>query len=79
MATVPALTPVTNPFAAIVATPELAELHTGLLAVVLNNVVDPTQTAVVPVTTGAVGKLFTVTTVAVDVFEQPLASVTVTV
>ena len=69
MATVPALTPVTKPLAATVATAELAELQTGLLAVVLSKVVDPTQTAAVPVITGATGKLFTVTTVADDVVE----------
>jgi hypothetical protein len=65
--------------AATVATAAFAELHTGLLAVVLSNVVDPTQTAAVPVMAGALGKLFTVTTVAADVLEHPLASVTVTV
>jgi hypothetical protein len=62
-----------------VATAEFAELQTGLFAVVLSNEVDPAQTIGVPVMAGALGKLFTVTTVAADVLEQPLAPVTVTV
>jgi hypothetical protein len=77
--TVPALTPVTKPFAATVATAVLAEDQTGLVAVVLRRVVPPIQTEFVPVMAAVVGKAFTVTTVGADVTEQPFASVTVTV
>ena len=78
-ATVPALTPVTNPLAPTVATAAFAELQTGLFAVVLSKEVDPTQTVGVPVMAEALGKLFTLTTVGADVLEHPLAPVTVTV
>ena len=75
----PALTPVTKPLAATVAIAVLAEDHTGLVAVVLNNVVPPIHTEDVPVIAAVVGSGFTVTTVGAEVTEQPFASVTVTV
>lgn len=79
MTAVPALTPVTRPFVATVATEVFADDHTGLLALVLRSVVPPTQTEDVPVIAAALGSAFTVTTAGAEVTEQPLASVTVTV
>jgi hypothetical protein len=76
---VPAVTPVTTPVALTTATAEFEVDQVGFKLVVANVVVEPTHTEVVPVIALAIGNAFTVTTVAVDVAEHPLASVTVTV
>jgi hypothetical protein len=79
MFAVPGVTPVTTPVALTVATAVFELDHVGFKLVVPKIVVVPTHNAVEPKIAVVVGNGFTVIVVAVDVAEQPLASVTVTV
>ena len=74
----PAVTPVTTPVADTVATAVLDEDHVPPVVALAIVVVDPAHTVVAPVIAATVGNGFTVTVVAVDVAEHPLAFVTVT-
>ena len=78
MVDVPAVTPVTTPVDDTVATAVLDEDHVPPAVAEANCVVKPEHTFVAPVIAATVGNGFTVTVVAVDVAEQPLALVTVT-
>ena len=75
---VPGVTPVTTPVALTVATAVFELDHVGFKLVVPKTVVVPTHKAVDPKIAVVVGNGFTVIVVAVDVAEQPFASVTVT-
>ena len=74
----PAATPVTTPVADTVATAVLDEDHVPPVVADANCVVKPEHTFVAPVIAATVGNGFTVTAVAVDVAEHPLALLTVT-
>jgi hypothetical protein len=71
---VPAATPVTTPFASIVAVAVLADDHTPPVVVLANVVVAPSHTDVVPVIAATVGNALIVTVV-VTALVQPLAFV----
>jgi hypothetical protein len=75
---VPAVTPVTTPVADTVATAVFDDVHVPPVVADANCVVKPEHTFVAPVIAATVGNGFTVTVVAVDVAEHPLAFVTVT-
>ena len=75
----PAATPVTTPVeASTVATVASDDVHVPPVVADANCVVKPEHTFVAPVIAATVGNGFTVTAVAVDVAEHPLALVTVT-
>ena len=74
---VPEATPVTTPvLASTVATPVLLDVHTPPVVALLNAVVDPTHTSVVPLIAATTGIGLTVTVVVTEL-THPLASVTV--
>jgi len=75
---VPAVTPVTTPVDDTVATAVLDEVHVPPVVADANCVVEPEHTFVAPVIAATVGSALTVTAVAADVAEHPLAFVTVT-
>ena len=75
---VPAVTPETTPEVDTVATAVLLEDQVPPVVAEANCVVNPEHTFVAPVIAATVGNAFTVTVVAVDVAEHPLAFVTVT-
>jgi hypothetical protein len=74
----PAATPVTTPVADTVATVASDDVHVPPVVADANCVVKPEHTFVAPVIAATVGNGFTVTAVAVDVAEHPLALLTVT-
>ena len=74
---VPEATPVTTPvLASTVATPVLLDVHTPPVVALLNAVVDPAHTSVVPLIAATTGIGLTVTVVFTEL-THPLASVTV--
>ena len=75
MFTTPGVMPVTTPVELTVATAGLPLVHAPPAGVAANAVVEPVQTVLLPVITGAV---FTVT-VTLDLFRQPQVLVEVTV
>jgi hypothetical protein len=76
--TLPATRPVTTPVELTVATAVSLDDQAPPVVAVANCVVNPEHTFVAPVIAATVGNGFTVTVVAVDVAEHPLAFVTVT-
>ena len=78
MVAVPSTRPVTSPIVFTVATEVLLLLQVPPVVALLNNEVVFRQIEVVPDMGSTVGRAFTVTTVAVEVAEQLLAFVTVT-
>ena len=77
--TEPAATPVTTPVVLTVATAVLLDDHVPPVVELANVVVEPAHTFDAPVIAATTGNALTVTTVAGDVAEHPLAFVTVTV
>jgi hypothetical protein len=75
----PKATPVTTPVAFTVATAVLLDDHVPPAVELANVVVDPVHTFDAPVIADTTGNALTVTAVAVDIAEHPLAFVTVTV
>ena len=76
---VPEATPVTTPvLASTVATPVLLDVHTPPVVALLNAVVEPTHTSVVPLIAATTGNGVTFMVVTALAEEQPFALVTVT-
>ena len=74
----PADSPVTTPFASTDAIVLSDDVQTPPVVALVNAVVDPSQTSVVPVIAATTGIAFTVTVVTALVAEQPFALVIVT-